>query len=149
MNNASLRHILLLEDNDDDAFLTERALKKAGINSMLQRYYDGQSVIDHLSTLRREDDLIKNTIPHLVLLDIKTPKKTGLEVLHWIRSHQQFAPMIVLALTSSSERKDIARAFELHINAYLVKPTSLSTMVEIAQCIKKLWLDNFDLTRCA
>lgn len=142
MNDLSQKQILLLEDNDDDAFLTQRAMTKAGINGQLRRCEDGQAVIDYLQGLSEEKGpLPRKGMPHLILLDLKTPKKTGLEVLQWIREHDLYAPMVVLVLTSSSEQQDVERAYQLHVNAYLVKPTSLASMTEIAQCIKKLWLD--------
>lgn len=137
-----MKKILLLEDNDDDAFLTERALIKAGVTCEIQRYKDGQSVVDYLGGLSKEDYASDISFPYLLLLDLKTPKKTGLEVLQWIREEPFLSFMVVLALTSSSERKDVKRACELHVNAYLVKPASLTNMTELAICIKKIWLDS-------
>jgi CheY-like chemotaxis protein len=139
------KFILLLEDNDDDAFITERALTKAGVSNKVHRCQDGQDLIDYLSALSEKSQTEANKgaaeVPYLVLLDLKTPRKSGLEVLQWIRNHAHFGPLVVLALTSSSEKSDVERAYQLHVNAYLVKPTSLSTMTELAQSIKRLWLD--------
>jgi CheY-like chemotaxis protein len=141
MNILERKNILLLEDNDDDAFLTERALSKAGITEKVQRCQDGQVLIDYLSGVPPYENREENPLPHLILMDLKTPRKNGLEVLEWIRDHKKLSPMVVLALTSSSEQRDVERAYQLHVNAYLVKPTSLNAMTEIAHCIKRLWLD--------
>ncbi|MDZ4787438.1 MAG: response regulator [Blastochloris sp.] len=136
-----MKKIFLLEDNDDDAFLTVRALTKAGIICEVERHEDGEAMIECLSKFSKEDITSDSIFPYLLLLDLKTPKKTGLEVLQWIRGDSLLHLMVVLALTSSSERKDAKRASELHVNAYLVKPTSLSNMTDLAMCIKKIWLD--------
>lgn len=145
MNNDIPRTILLVEDNDDDAFITQRAFSSAGINAVIHRCEDGQAVIDYLSGLPPYTDRETNPVPHLILLDLKVPRKNGLEVLEWIRKHENFSPLVVLALTSSCEPKDVEQAYRLHINAYLVKPTSLSAMAEIAKCIRQLWLEKSSL----
>lgn len=142
MNSTKSLNILLLEDNDDDAFLTERALHKAGITEKPRRCQDGQVMIDYLSGLPASANRPNNPLAHLILLDLKTPRKNGFEVLQWIRDHKQLSCMVVLALTSSSEQKDVDRAYELHVNAYIVKPTSLNAMTEIAVSIKRIWLDH-------
>lgn len=145
MNNDIPRTILLVEDNDDDAFITQRAFSSAGINAVIHRCEDGQAVIDYLSGLPPYTDRETNPVPHLILLDLKVPRKSGLEVLEWIRKHENFSPLVVLALTSSCEPKDVEQAYRLHINAYLVKPTSLTAMAEIAKCIRQLWLEKSSL----
>jgi CheY-like chemotaxis protein len=139
------RTILLVEDNDDDAFITERAFTSAGVKGRIHRCADGQSVIDYLSGLPPYGNRQENPVPHLILLDLKVPRKTGLEVLEWIRQHEKLSPLVVLVLTSSCEPKDVEEAYKLHVNAYLVKPTSLTAMTEIATCICRLWLDKSSL----
>jgi CheY-like chemotaxis protein len=132
------RNILLVEDNDDDAFLTKRALESAGIVLPIHHYRDGGSAIDYLKRLA---DTGESRPPELVLLDLKMPQRSGLEVLQWIRNHDILHFLIVLARTSSREHKDVMTAYNLHINAYLVKPSSLSEMTELARSIRHFWLD--------
>jgi CheY-like chemotaxis protein len=134
--------ILLAEDNEDDAFLTTRALETAGITHSIHNCRDGQEVIYYLENLlsskARQDNL---ALPELILLDLKMPRMSGLEALRWIREHEVFKPLVVLALTSSSEERDVKAAYQLHINAYLVKPSSLGEMIEVGRAIRHFWLD--------
>jgi DNA-binding response OmpR family regulator len=79
-------------------------------------------------------------LPSLVLLDLKLPLKHGLEVLHWVREQNTLDGLIVVVLTSSGEERDIARAYELRANAFLVKPASAKEMTEIVQALDVFWL---------
>jgi len=80
-------------------------------------------------------------------LDLKMPRLGGLETLDWIRRHESFKSLIVLALTSSSEERDVKAAYDLQINAYLVKPSSLNQMIELAHAIRHFWLDEKHLVQ--
>jgi two-component system response regulator len=146
--NSTVHPIILAEDNDDDAFLTMRALQSAGISRPIHHCRDGQSVIDYLEALLPDG---KNAgsleLPDLLLLDLKMPRLGGMEALRWIRAHEAFKALAVLALTSSREERDVKAAHELNINAYLVKPASLSEMVELASAIRSFWLDQGHLIR--
>jgi len=136
------RTILLVEDNEDDAFLTTRALREAGITHRIEHYHDGQAVIAHLQDiLAMATSGGENVFPDLILLDLKLPRLGGLETLQWIRNHGAFRSLVVLALTSSTEPRDVATAYRLQINAYLVKPSSLREMVLLACSIRAFWLD--------
>ncbi len=148
MKKAGSNTILLAEDNDDDAFLTTRAMESAGISHLIHHCRDGQVVIDYLENLLsdREGDK-ESKVPELILLDLKMPRRDGLETLQWIRRHELFNPLIVLALTSSSEQRDVNAAYQLHINAYLVKHSSLSEMIELARAIRFFWLEQNHLIR--
>lgn len=142
------RTILLVEDNDDDAFLNTRAMESAGISHSIIHCRDGLAAIDYLeeilSNREKEDEIV---LPDLVLLDLKMPRLGGLETLKRIRDHEVLNTLIVLALTSSSEQRDVKTAYQLHINAYLVKPSSLSEMIELARAIRHFWIDQRHLVR--
>ncbi len=134
--------LLLVEDNDDDAFLTMRAISAGGITHQVHRCKDGQAVIDYLESLVPQLQTSRPpALPLLVLLDLKMPRLSGLEVLEWIRKHPIFRTLVVLALTSSNEPKDVAKAYQLNINAYLVKPSALKEMVDLAATIRSFWLE--------
>lgn len=79
-------------------------------------------------------------MPALVLLDLKLPLKHGFEVLAWIKQQTFLNGIIVIALTSSSEDSDVARAYDLGANAYLVKPTSAEKLTEIVRALDVFWL---------
>jgi len=142
------RSLLLAEDNEDDAFLTARALETAGITHSIHHCRDGQEIIDYLEGLAADREKLEaHEWPELVLLDLKMPRLGGLEALEWIRRHELFKSLIVLALTSSSEQTDVKAAYQLNINAYLVKPSSLSEMIDLARTIREFWLDQNHLIR--
>jgi CheY-like chemotaxis protein len=145
---AAIRTIILAEDNDDDAFLTMRALDAAGISNPIHHCRDGQAVIEFLEGILREgEDGEARDFPELLLLDLKMPRVGGLETLRWIRDHEVFNALVVLALTSSSEERDVTAAHQMNINAYLVKPSSLSEMIDVARAIRHFWLDQNHLIR--
>jgi CheY-like chemotaxis protein len=136
------RILLLAEDNDDDAYLTTRALEEAGITHRIERCRNGQAVIEWLQgTLIPDSSGVTKAVPDLILIDFKMPRFGGLETLEWIRSQDAFRPLIVIALTSSTEPRDVTTAYLLHINAYLVKPSSLREMVALGGAIRAFWLD--------
>jgi CheY-like chemotaxis protein len=140
--------IILAEDNDDDAFLTMRALESAGISRPIHHCRDGQSVIEYLETLLANGKKSgESELPDMLLLDLKMPRLGGMEALKWIRQHDVFKSLVVLALTSSSEERDVKAAHQLNINAYLVKPSSLSEMIDLAKAIRSFWLDQDHLIR--
>ena len=144
----SARQIILAEDNDDDAFLTMRAMESAGISQPIHHCRDGQSVIEYLEGLLAErEKLGESDLPDLLLLDLKMPRLGGMEALKWIRQNEAFKSLVVLALTSSSEERDVKAAHQLNINAYLVKPSSLSEMIDLAKSIRSFWLDQTHLIR--
>jgi CheY-like chemotaxis protein len=145
---AISRLLLLAEDNEDDAFLTSRALESAGISHVIHHCRDGQEVIDYLEGLAADQERREvREWPELLLLDLKMPRVGGLEALEWIRRHELFKSLIVLALTSSSEQTDVKAAYQLNINAYLVKPSSLTEMIDLARTIREFWLDQNHLIR--
>jgi len=142
------RTILLAEDNKDDAFLTMRAMDSAGIHHVIHHCHDGHEVVDYLEKILSERGKHPQVaLPDLILLDLKMPRISGLETLEWIRQHEVFNSLVVLALTSSSEERDVKAAYRNHINGYLVKPSSLSEMIELCKAIRFFWLEQKHLIR--
>ena len=133
--------LLLVEDNEDDAFFMRRALAHAGITDTLQHVPDGREAIAYLAGEGCYADRTAHPLPAIVFLDLNLPYKTGLQVLEWIRQQPQFARLIVIALTSSSEGVDLKRAYQLGANSYVVKPPSAERLIEIAKAFKLWWLD--------
>jgi CheY-like chemotaxis protein len=132
---------LLVEDNEDDAFIIQRAFKTAGIVTHMVRCKDGKSALDYFEGEDGYRDRNLFPLPDLLILDLKMPLRSGLEVLRWLRSHPDFQSQIVVILTSSAEFRDVEEANRLHANAYLVKPSSLDGMIELARCIQTCWLN--------
>jgi CheY-like chemotaxis protein len=135
------RAILLVEDNEDDVFLMRRALKAAHIANPLQVVEDGQQAVDYLAGNGTYADRDQYPFPAVVFLDLKLPMKGGLEVLDWIRKQPQFANLVVLVLTSSSEPSDLKRAYGLGANSYLVKPPTAEQLLDLAKAFKWYWLE--------
>lgn len=128
--------ILRVEDNEDDVFIFQRAFKQAQIRQRLHVVCDGQEATDYFLGHGQFADRTEFPLPVLVLLDLKLPLKHGLEVLHAIRSQPVSAETCVIVLTSSAEERDLQRAQELRAYAYLVKPPTRQTLIEVVAAVK-------------
>ena len=127
--------ILLVEDNPDDELLTLRALKKTKLVNEIAVAHDGEEALDYL--LNEENG---NDLPVMVLLDLKMPKVSGLEVLHAIRSNARTKTLPVVVFTSSSEEKDIVESYNLGVNSYVRKPVDFSQFLEAVERIGLYWM---------
>jgi CheY-like chemotaxis protein len=143
--------ILLVEDNEDDVFLMERAIQGAGIRNPMVVVPDGQEAINYLSGAGKYGDRTKFPLPAVVFLDLKLPLKSGHEVLQWIREREELQNIVVVVLTSSNEPSDVRRAYALGANSYLVKPPTPEQLVDMAKSFKWYWLEynRFDDTATA
>jgi DNA-binding response OmpR family regulator len=131
--------ILHVEDEENDAFLFRHAMIRAGHLVPIQVATDGQMAIDYLKGEDSFSNRAEFPIPSLVLLDLKLPHVPGLEVLKWIRREAGLS-IPVLILSSSENEAEIAAAYELGADAYLVKPSDSGELAEIARVIKDFWL---------
>ena len=134
------RPILYAEDDENDAYFLERAFRRAGIPHPLVVLPNGQEVIDYCSGEGRYARRNEHPLPCLVLLDLNMPKKSGIEVLQWIREKPSFRTLPVLVLTSSLQESDIERAYLAGANAYLAKPSQPDELTVMAEAIKSFWL---------
>ena len=126
--------ILLVEDNADDEQLTLRALRQSDIPNMIRVARDGAEAIDFLFG---KDAL---TLPDLVLLDLKLPKISGLEVLQKIRSEDRSRALPVVILTSSDEERDIVKSYDLGANSYIRKPVDFDEFIDAVRQLGMYWL---------
>jgi CheY-like chemotaxis protein len=133
--------LLLVEDNEDDAFFLLRALKNAGVARPPAHVPDGREAIAYLAGEGAYADRVAHPLPAVVFLDLNLPYKTGLQVLEWIRQRPELARIVVIALTSSSEQSDLRRAYQLGANSYIVKPASADELTEIAKAFRRWWLE--------
>ena len=120
--------ILLVEDNPDDVLLARRALKKAALAASMTVVGDGDAAVAWLEGAIAGTG---NPMPALVLLDLKLPRRPGLEVLRWGRAQEQLATTPFVMLTSSSEDEDIRTAYALGANSYLQKPVAFNNLVQL------------------
>jgi two-component system, response regulator len=131
--------ILLVEDNALDAELTIRALKNGGLANKLLWVKDGQEALDYLfrhgSYAERAD-----TVPRLVLLDLKMPKVDGIEVLKAVKAEERTKRIPVVVMTSSQEERDVAQSYDLGVNSYVVKPVDFNALADLARQAGYYWL---------
>jgi CheY-like chemotaxis protein len=126
--------ILLIEDNPMDVDLTRRAFVRHNLTNPLEVLRDGQEALDFFSNWRTGD-----LAPSVVLLDLKLPKVSGLEVLRTIREHSVLGTVPVVVLTSSSEDVDVHEAYLLGANSYIVKPVDFEKFIDVARQIELYW----------
>ena len=132
--------ILLVEDNKNDAELTMRILSKNNIANNIIHLKDGASALDFLfGKGEAENRDIKNQ-PRLILLDLKMPKVDGLEVLEKIKADDLTKKIPVVMLTSSKEHPDVAKAYALGANSYIVKPVEFDDFVKVIKELGLYWL---------
>lgn len=131
-----LPSILIAEDEETDVVLLRRAFQEAEIKNPLHVTADGQEAIDFLSRLRQ---IPQDRLPALIILDLKMPRRTGLDVLKWKREQPVLCGLPVIVFSSSAHRVDIEQAYALGANGFFVKPPSLVERTEIARLLKQ-WL---------
>ena len=132
--------VLLVEDNPDDVLFMERAFAKAEMSCPLKVARDGRQAVDYLSGRGAYADRSAHPAATHVILDIKLPFLSGLEVLQWMRKEPDLENLPVIVLTSSTERADMDRAFELGAQSYLVKPVAFPSLVTLARGIRE-WVE--------
>lgn len=133
-------NILLVEDEPNDVFLIERAFRKCNFQHCLHSVNDGEQAVSYLGGTKEFIDRQKYPIPSLILLDLKLPRRSGLEVLAWLRGrHDSLKRLPVVVLTSSKQSSDVNRAYELGANSYLVKPVAFDGLLELVKALNGYW----------
>ena len=138
--NASEFPILLVEDSPDDALLIQRAFRKANMANPVQLVRDGEEAVAYLSGAPPWDDRARFPLPVFMLLDLKLPRRSGLEVLAWVRQESTVKRLPVVVLTSSRESVDVNRAYDLGVNSYLTKPVGFEALLEMVKSVNLYWL---------
>lgn len=131
--------ILLVEDNPDDALLTQTALKESQFLNTVIWVKDGVEALDYLFSNGRYVGRDKG-MPKLVLLDLKLPRLDGLDVLRRIRADERTRLLPVVVLTTSSEQRDIIESYRLGANSFVHKPVDFSEFVDAARKLGTYWL---------
>lgn len=130
----SQRPILLVEDNPMDVDLTLRAFARRHIVNPMQIARDGEEALDLVNAWREGDPL-----PAVILLDLKLPRIDGLEVLRHLKNHPVYQKIPVVMLTTSREDADVATAYTLGANSYIVKPVDFEKFMDVATQIQLYW----------
>jgi CheY-like chemotaxis protein len=134
--------ILLVEDDSDDVLFMKRALKKAAIASPLRVAQDGQEAIDYLAGGLGFADRSRHPLPSYMYLDLKMPRKNGMDVLEWMGTQTiEVSDIPVIVLTSSREPRDVKRVRELKGRAYCAKPVDFADLVDLVARVH-LWIED-------
>ncbi|HVH47320.1 MAG TPA: response regulator [Labilithrix sp.] len=130
--------IVLVEDSDEDAELTLRALKRQNLANNVHRAIDGSAALDYF--FEPDDPTGPKALPRVVLLDLKLPKVSGLEVLERLKSNERTRNVPVVVLTSSKEDRDLAEAYRLGANSYIVKPVEFEKFAQAIETLGMYWM---------
>lgn len=131
--------ILLVEDNPNDAELAIRALKKNNLANHIIHVEDGEEALNYFFDEKgMEKPMVK--APKVILLDLKLPKISGLEVLKKLKLHENTRAIPVVMLTSSKEERDIIESYKLGVNSFITKPVDFDQFVEAVKNIGLYWL---------
>jgi two-component system, response regulator len=136
----SAQVILMVEDNDDDAELTQLAFKAARIDNPVVRARDGVEALDYLFCRARFAGRDPGDLPAIVLLDLNMPRVGGLDVLEAIRANERTKYLPVVILTSSDEDKDRMAAYSHFANSYVRKPVDYDQFTSAARDLGLYWL---------
>jgi CheY-like chemotaxis protein len=126
--------ILLVEDNPIDVDLTKRALSRHRQASEVVVARDGEEAVNMIARWEAGEP-----VPSLILLDLKLPRLSGLEVLQRLKQHPHFSSIPVVVLTTSRDDGDVKSAYQLGANSYIVKPVDFDKFVEVAAQIERYW----------
>ncbi|MBX3300699.1 MAG: response regulator [Nitrospira sp.] len=132
--------ILLVEDNPNDVELTLRALKKHHIANRIVVVQDGAEALEYLFATGRYADRSTSSLPKVVLLDLKLPLVSGIEVLRQCKTDERTCRLPIVVLTSSREEPDIHTCYSLGANSYIVKPVDFQQFTEAVHQAGLYWL---------
>jgi two-component system response regulator len=140
MSQSEAVDILLVEDNPRDAELTIRALRKHNLANLLFTVEDGAEALDFIHCRGKYAARDGGQLPKVVLLDLKLPKVSGLEVLRALKQDEKTRAIPVVVVTSSREDPDIKTAYGLGANSYVVKPVDFDAFFEAVSSLGLYWL---------
>ncbi len=132
--------ILLVEDNPNDVELTLHALRRHHPDLNVEVLRDGAEAVDRLFCTGAYDNRNIQDQPRCILLDLKLPKVNGVEVLRQIKTDERTRGIPVVALTTSTEARDIAESYQLGVNSYISKPVDFEEFSEAVRKIGDYWL---------
>ncbi len=129
--------VLSVDDSNDDNVLLQQAVRKSLATFRLQIVSDGQLAIDYLSGAGPYADRKDFPLPHLLLLDLKMPRKTGFEVLDWLKQQPDFKTLPVAVFSSSQANCDLRAAYEKGSTWFLMKPVNFEDLIQLVSVISQ------------
>lgn len=134
------RFILLVEDNPDDEELTLVGLKKSGLLNEVKVVRDGEEALNFLFATGEFEDRDPNSVPSVILLDLKLPKLGGFEVLQRIRANPVTRSVPVVMLTSSNEEEDVVASYKMGANSFVRKPVEFNRFTDAVRQLGLYWM---------
>ena len=138
---AELVRILLAEDDDDDFYLTERALKENRLRNEISRVKDGEELMRYLRHSGEFNGAVLTPEPALILLDLNMPKMDGREALREIKADPVLHHIPVVVLTTSRVEEDVVRSYEFGVNSFIIKPLTFQGLVDAMKALGRYWFE--------
>lgn len=132
--------ILLVEDNPEEAQLAIRSFKKGNLANHLLHIDDGETALDFIFARNQYAQRDPGNLPKLILLDLKLPKVSGLDILRAVKQDPQTRKIPVTVLTSSREEPDIIACYDLGVNSYIVKPVNFESFSRAVAELGMYWM---------
>jgi CheY-like chemotaxis protein len=132
--------ILLVEDDSNDILFIQRAFRRSKLENPIQVVRDGDEAVEYLAGSGDYADRNLYPLPGMILLDLKLPRRSGLEVLEWLKQQPIIKRIPVVILTSSKENIDIDRAYDIGVNSYLLKPVNHNALNDMIETLNAFWL---------
>lgn len=140
MDTKNKNAILLVEDNPSDARLTIMALEERKLANKIVHVKDGQEALDYIFAQGTFSNRIMEDFPSVILLDLKMPKVSGIEVLQKIKSDERTKRIPVVVFSSSQEDPDVQACYNLGVNSYIVKPLDFDTFMKVVSEMGLYWM---------
>ncbi len=136
------KRLLLVEDNLGDIRLTKEAIKASKVDFEMDVISDGELVLDFLN---QKGNFSEAERPDLIMLDLNLPKKNGIEILREIKDSPSLRRIPVIAVTTSEADHDVTMAYDLHANAYILKPVDFDDFTRVIKLIDSFWFNTVKL----
>ncbi|HEY0944544.1 MAG TPA: response regulator [Opitutaceae bacterium] len=137
--------ILMADDDPDDRLLAQEAMAESRLRNDFRFVENGVELLDYLNRRGAYADPTASPKPGLILLDLNMPKMDGREALRQIRADPELRSIPVVVMTTSREKTDITRAYQLGVNSFIVKPVTFEGMVEVMKALGRYWFEIVEL----
>jgi CheY-like chemotaxis protein len=134
-----MMNILVAEDDENDVLLLLRALQKISVGDIVNVCRDGVDAVGYLQGEGEYQDREKFPFPDVIITDIKMPRKSGFEVLRWLREHPECHVIPLIVLSASNDYKDVSQAYREGANCYLKKPGSFAELQHLLKALFDFW----------
>src|SRR4051812_19525693 len=132
--------VLIVEDDQNDAFLLQRAFQKAGLGMPTYICRDGAQAIAYLKAEGEFADRVKFPFPRVLITDLKMPRCSGFDLLTWLQDHPDCNLIPKIVLSASAQSADVKRAYQLGANCYFKKPSTFDQLVALVKLSQQFWL---------